>query len=111
MTSKIKPQDATIVHAVFDEHTIMLEVHNHGLEKYGHPNFSVWSPSIFLASATSLLNSLASAIINDGEVFKAGENCEWGEWGRFTLEEGEDSGDSPVLRIIPVLPECAECGK
>lgn len=93
------------IHAIIDS-TALLEVHTHGLEKYGHINFSVMAPAIYRASACRLLNYLADAVLNKGEIFKAGENCEGGEWDRFTIEEGSDSNELPVLRIIPIMPEC-----
>jgi len=104
-------QDVITLHAVFNDHTTLMEVHTHGLENYGHMNFAVYCSSLFFHSASKLLNSLASAIINKGEVFKTEENCDWDEWGGFTLKEGTDEGDLPVLRINPVNPECSYCGK
>jgi hypothetical protein len=92
-----KVKDVIQVHAVIPEKTAFLDVHTHGLEQYGHPNFAVYAPSIYVASATRLLDSLADAVLNKGEVFKPGENCQWDEWGKFHLEAGEDAGDFPVL--------------
>lgn len=93
------------VHAVIDEKMALLDVHCHGLEKYNHPNFAVFAPSIFIGSATKLLNSLADAVINKGKLFRAEETCDWDEWGKFTLTYGEDAGDLSVLRIVPIKPE------
>jgi len=106
-----KVKDVIEIHAVMPEKGTLVDVHTHGLEKFGHPNFAVYAPSIYIASATSLLNQLADAALNKGEIFKPKETCECGEWGNFFLEPGVDAGDLPVLRIIPITPKCDECGK
>ena len=110
-TAKIDVKKVIELHAVIpDSELALLDVHSHGLEKYGHQNFQVFAPPLYYHSAGNLLNSLADAVINKGEKFKAKENCEWGEWGRFTLEDEKDEETGEVLlRIIPVMPDCACC--
>lgn len=110
--TNVNVQKATRIHAVIpDNGPALLDVHQHGLEKYGHQNFQVYAPPIYYHSAGRLLNSLADAVINKKEKFKAGENCEWDEWGRFTLEDEKDEETGEILlRIIPVMPDCECCG-
>lgn len=105
----VNVKDKIILHAVISSDITLLDVHTHGLEKYNHPNFAVFAPSLFLRSATELLNSLADAVINKSEIFKVEEGCSWGEWGQFVLTEGVDAGEEPVLRIVPISPECDAC--
>jgi len=93
-----------VIHGVIGD-GVLMDLHTHGLDKYNHPEFQVFAPSIYRVSAVRLLNSLAEAIINKDEKFKANENCEWGEWGIFTFTEYEKG----ILSIIPILPECDCC--
>lgn len=78
----------------------MMDVHTHGLRKFGHPDFQVFVQPMFRHAATRLLNLLAYAVIKKGETFKEGENCNYGEFGWFILEPSNDQGE-PVLRILP----------
>lgn len=100
----------TQVHAVIPEHpNALAEIHNHGLEKVGHPNFRVYAPMMFANNAMRLLNILAYAVLTGGEVFKAGERCNYHEWGVFALAEDHNEQGETLLQIVPVKPRCSCC--
>lgn len=108
-TNRIEGKNIIIIHAVIQEDSTELEIHTHGLDKYNHPEFSLIAESIFYVSACRLLNSLAEAVVNDDEVFKDSEICDWSEWGLFSLENNIDSFINIVLRIVPLQRRCEVC--
>ena len=83
----------------------MYNAHTHGLEAFGHMEVQVLTPGYCRSSAWSILSSHADAVINRGEVFKAGDTCEIdGVTCAYVELSGDFPGDPTRLRIVDVLP-------
>jgi hypothetical protein len=100
------------LHGVLDDETSAgIEIHTHGLERYGQTEVMVITNTLFYKAAARLLNEIAYNVIINGEEFKDGENCDYSpEFGIFSLQKAKDAAGGKVLRIVPRQLTCEICG-
>lgn len=88
----------------------LFDVHTHGLEGYGHPEFQVLIPGFAGRAAHVLLHNHADSVINHGETFEAGEVVDIDGVACGYEEVPGDYPDDPMrLRIVDMPGEC-RCG-
>lgn len=93
-----------------DETSAAIELHTHGLNRYGQLELMVVTNTLFYQAAGRLLNQLAYNVIINGERFKDGENCDYRpEFGIFTFQMAKDKAGGEVLRIVPRQLTCEIC--
>ena len=97
MDKKAKDIKKEIVIHLADGDGSILNIHTHGLDKYDHCEFQTFAHSLYIDSASRLLNVLSDAVINKKTKFVNGDSLDWSEWGKFLLKEKEKG----ILTIVP----------
>ena len=113
MVERVEVAEVVDVHCLIpNQHGDPFDYHTHGLEAFGHPEFQLLAPGLCRRAAVTLLLNPADAVINDGEVFAAGETVSVdGFAGAYEQVAGDLDGDPPRLRIVdmPGGCKCAMC--
>jgi hypothetical protein len=119
MPKEIDVQKEIIVHFVTDG-PAKGWVHTHGLTRFDKPELEIRNvPSLFMSSATSLLNGVADYMLNHTKKpILPGQNMGWDRATILHFHEGsadEAAGynnnhyKTPVLTISALEPTCAHC--
>jgi len=112
-----KPKEERfIIHMVIMKEPTV-QVHSHGMEKVGQPNFVIIVPSVMGRSAAEMLGELCLQVLDKGERFEINQVCDHPYWGYWTFDEADPElvkaeGGHKLWKIVPLpIPECAcpEC--
>jgi len=103
---KIDPKKVIAIHAV--PTLIGMDVHSHGLKKFGHSELQVHCTTLLFIEAAKIINDLADYLLNDPKKpkFKLGQTMQTNVGHYATFIQGDETNQ---LRIEGVQPKCAMC--
>lgn len=108
---RIDVKKAITVHGVYDEDVTQLyDIHSHGLNKYGHPEFRILCESMFVPDAVRIIDEIADHLLNkcDSSI-KPGEIITLsGRELRFS--PGTDHESNSDMLLIEGIPGAYTCG-
>lgn len=110
-TKRIDVKKAISIHGIYDEDVTQLyDIHSHGLNKYGHPEFRILCESMFVPDAVRIIDEIAEHLLNQCEgTIKAGDIIDLnGREVRFSPGTDHES-DSDML-LVEGIPGAYTCG-
>lgn len=110
-TKRIDVKKAISIHGVYDEDiTQLYDIHSHGLNKYGHPEFRMLCESLFVPDAVRIIDEIADHLLNQCErTIKAGDIISLnGREVRFS--PGTDHESVSDMLLVEGIPGAYTCG-
>lgn len=108
---RIDVKKAIAIHGVYDEEiTQLYDIHSHGLNKYGHPEFRMMCESLFVPDAVRIIDEIADHLLNKCEgTIRAGDTVTLnGREIRFS--PGTDHESNSDMLLVEGIPGAYTCG-
>lgn len=110
-TKRMDVKKAISIHGIYDEDVTQLyDIHSHGLNKYGHPEFRILCESMFVPDAVRIIDEIAEHLLNQCKgTIKAGDTITInGRELRFS--PGTDHESTSDMLLIEGIPGAYTCG-
>ncbi|MGR3309408.1 MAG: hypothetical protein ACUZ77_01405 [Candidatus Brocadiales bacterium] len=110
-TRRINIKKAITIHGVYDEDVTQLyDIHSHGLNKYGHPEFRMLCESLFVPDAVRIIDEIADHLLNKREgTIKAGDTITLNE-REIRFSPGADHESNSDMLVVEGIPGAYTCG-
>ena len=108
---RINVKKAISIHGIYDEDVTQLyDIHSHGLNKYGQPEFRMMCESLFVPDAVRIIDEIADHLLNKCKgTISAGDTITLN--GReLGFSPGTDHESNSEMLLVEGIPGAYTCG-